>query len=139
MLRALGALTNEELIRSALDFSMDEKKVRRQDTPILLAALGMNTAARPLVWEFVKANWDELKKRYHGGGFGSVTRVVKGTLSSFTTQGELADAEQFIRAHRVPGTERAMKQALETVRSNVAWLGRDREEIADWLDRYGAA
>ena len=139
VLRALGALTNEELIRSALDFSMDEKKVRRQDTPILLAALGMNTAARPLVWEFVKANWDELKKRYHGGGFGSVTRVVKGTLSGFTTQGELADAEQFIRAHRVPGTERAMKQALETVRSNVAWLGRDREEIADWLDRYGAA
>ncbi|MDP3947398.1 MAG: ERAP1-like C-terminal domain-containing protein, partial [bacterium] len=138
VLRALGALTNEELIREALVFSMSEK-VRRQDTPILLAGIGMNTVARPFVWEFVKANWDELKKRYHGGGFGSITRVVKGTVSGFTTEGELKDAEQFIRAHRVPGTERAMKQALEVVRSNIAWLGRDRVEIADCLDRYYAA
>ncbi|MDP3947704.1 MAG: M1 family metallopeptidase, partial [bacterium] len=118
VLRALGALTDEEFIREALVFSMSEK-VRRQDTPILLAGIGMNTTARPFVWEFVKANWDELGKRYHGGGFGSITRVVKGTVSGFTTEGELKDAEQFIRAHRVPGTERAMKQALEVVRSNI--------------------
>lgn len=135
VLRALGALRSKELIRAALDFSMSEK-VRRQDTPILLAGIGGNTDARSLAWEFIKANWDELKKRYHGGGFGSITRVFKGTVSGFTSHEALQDAEQFFRAHRVPGTERAVKQALETVRSNIAWLHRDQNEMADWLTRY---
>ncbi|MBI2639868.1 MAG: M1 family metallopeptidase [Candidatus Sungbacteria bacterium] len=139
ILRALGALTNKELINEALGFAMNEKKVRRQDAPILLATMGMNTAARPFVWEFVKTNWDELKRRYHGGGFGIVTRVFKTTVSGFTTREWLKDAEGFFRAHRVPGSERAIKQALEAIRSNIAWLKRDHEEIADWLNRNNAS
>jgi puromycin-sensitive aminopeptidase len=43
--------------------------------------------------------------------------------------------EAFFRENPMPGTERSVAQALETVRLNVAWLERDRAAVQEFLCR----
>lgn len=132
VLRALGAFKDENVIKKVLAFSLSDK-VRAQDTPILLNNIGSNDTARKLTWEFIKENWEELLRRYHGGGFGSITRVLQDTTSGFVTAEDLNDVEKFFNEHRVPGTERAIAQSLEEIRSNMAWRARDLENIREWF------
>ncbi|MBI4458552.1 MAG: hypothetical protein HY648_00660, partial [Acidobacteria bacterium] len=70
--------------------------------------------------------------RYHGSGIGLLSRVVV-IASGFTSAAELQDAATFFRAHRVPGTERAIKKSLEMIRSNIAWRERARGELQDYF------
>ena len=134
VLRAMGSFTIPDVIQKVLAFSLSEK-VRAQDTPILLSNVGANDDGRKPTWNFIKENWEELERRYHGGGFGSVTRVLQGTTSGFTTTEDLADVEQFFSEHPTPGAERAMAQSLEMIRSNISWLARDLENIREWLEQ----
>lgn len=132
VLRALGAFRDESVIKKVLTFSLSDK-VRAQDTPILLNNLGSNDAARKLTWGFIKENWEELLRRYHGSGFGAITDVIQTTTSGFITSEDMIDVEKFFSEHKVPGTERAMAQSLEMIRSNIAWRARDLELIREWL------
>lgn len=134
VLRAMGSFKSPGVIQKVLAFSLSDK-VRSQDTPILLNNVGANDDGRKPTWEFIKENWAELQRRYHGGGFGSVTGVLQTTSSGFITTEDLADVEKFFSEHQVPGTERAMAQSLETIRSNIAWRARDLENIREWLTK----
>lgn len=132
ILRALGSFRKKELLRRTLDFSISDE-VRRQDTPFLLAGVGLNPAGRELAWEFLKANWKLLVERHHGGGFGSITRGMAVIVGGLRTLAHFDDAKQFFRTNKVPGIERAVKQSLEKIRSNHQWLKRDRKNIEIWL------
>ncbi len=132
VLRALTRFKRKEIIRRALDFALSPG-VRAQDTFILLAGFGGNQTGRPIAWEFIKSNWKTLTKRYAGGGLGLMTRVIEGATSGFTTAQELSDAGKFFRKHPVPGTERSVKQSLETIRANITWRLRDSRNVQLWF------
>jgi hypothetical protein len=44
--------------------------------------------------------------------------------------------EAFFKAHEAPGAERAIQQALEVIRSNAGWLGKDGDNVAKWLEAH---
>ncbi len=138
VLRALGAFKAPDVAQKVLAFSLSSK-VRTQDTPILLTNIGSNDDVRKMTWEFIKTNWGELERRYHGGGFGSITRVLQETTSGFITTEDLADVEKFFGEHKVPGAERAMAQSLEEIRSNISWRARDLENIREWFAQNTAS
>jgi len=132
VLRAMGAFRHEEILTEVLQFSLSER-VRAQDTPIAIISVASHPLGRALAWEFVKQHWKTLLKRYHDGGLGLLTRIL-GITAGFHTQEKLRDVERFFRTHRVPGTGRVMRQSLELIRSNIAWLERDREDLRGWLE-----
>jgi len=84
-----------------------------------------------MAWEFLKSNWDELDRRYGEGGFG-LMRLVS-IVSGFTTEEQREDVERFFTEHPVPSADRTVRQALERIRLNAAWLDRNRSEVAEWL------
>jgi puromycin-sensitive aminopeptidase len=131
ILRSMGSFSDKETVKEVLKFSFSEK-VRSQDGPILLISVGMNPANRKATWEFVKKNWKKLLDRYERGGLGLMTRLLEVT-AGFTKEEELKDVSAFFKTHRFPGADRTMKQSLEMIKSNIAWLNRDREDIKQWL------
>ena len=127
VLRAMGNFRQRSVLEMLLQFSLSEN-VRSQDTPIALASAASHPLGRTLAWNFTKKNWSTLVNRYHGGGLNLLSRII-GITAGFHTREQWADVRDFFRTRRIPGTERAVKKSLEILRSNVAWLERDRADL----------
>ena len=124
---SMARFQQEELLRETLERSLTDD-VRLQDTIFVVAAVAANNRGRNLAWEFLKERWDEFDRRYGGGGFGLMRLVA--ITNAFTTNEQRNDVETFFEAHPTPAAERTIRQALERIALNVAWLDRNRDELA---------
>lgn len=127
--RALGLFTQKALLKKTLAFSVS-KDVRYQNTLGIIASVWGNPYGRYLAWEFVKKNWQMLKKRYAGGHY--FTRVF-GPASDFSKKSDAQDIQAFIKKNPVPEAARTIAQSLEQINANVAWLTRDKNAIRSFL------
>ena len=48
----------------------------------------------------------------------------------FTTAEMSEDVERFFTDHPAPAAERSIRQSLERIQINIAWLNRNRTELA---------
>ena len=124
---SMARFQQEELLRETLERSLTDD-VRLQDTIFVVTAVAANNQGRNLAWDFLKEQWEEFDRRYGGGGFG-LMRLVSIT-NHFTTNEQRDDVEAFFDAHPTPAAERTIRQALERIALNVAWLDRNRDELA---------
>ena len=133
-MRFVGALCNfsdSSLLRETLERSLDESHVRSQDTIRVMVGVASNHAGRELAWEFLKDNWAEFDRRYGEGGF-AIMRLVS-ISSVFTTEEKRREVQEFFEANPVPAAERTIRQGLERMAINIAWLEKNREDLAGWL------
>ena len=130
LLVALGNFDQPELLGETLERALSDE-VRIHDTILVVRGVGGNRKGRDQAWEFVKENWDTFVSRYADGLF-ALSNLVP-VVSRFNTEEKLADVEEFFGAHPTPAADRAIKQALEVIRLNVAWLSRNRDELGEWL------
>ncbi|KAL6422387.1 hypothetical protein ACFW04_010611 [Cataglyphis niger] len=130
ILRALGAIKDQALLRKVLDFAMSED-VRAQDTVFAIMSVGLSYKGRLMAWNFFKEKWKTLLDRYEGGFL--LARLVKFTTENFVTEEQAKDVESFFESHPTPGTERTVQQCVESIRLNTAWLARDKDSIKEYL------
>ena len=102
--------------------------MRLQDTIFVVSAVAANHKGRNLAWEFLKEQWDEFDRRYGGGGFGLMRLVA--ITNAFSSDAMRDDVTAFFEVHPTPAAERTIRQALERIQLNTAWLGRNRAELA---------
>jgi aminopeptidase N len=105
--------------------------VRSQDTVTVLGAVSGNPKGKALAWDFLKENWDVFNERYGHGGF-MLMRLVS-LPRGFTTQERLNDVKQFYAAHPTPAAERSVRQVIEGLELNVAWLDKNKDDVSQWL------
>ena len=130
LLMSLGSFEQPELLAETLDRSLSDE-VRVHDTINVVHSVAGNRFGRDQAWEFLKDNWAEIDRRYGEGGF-ALMQLVSFT-SAFTTEEKREDIERFFRDHPAPAAERTIRQSLERIGINVAWLDRNRDELAAWL------
>ena len=127
LLMGLTQFKSRELLSQTLDRALSED-VRTQDAPYPILGTGMNAYGRDLAWDYLKENWEEIDRRYGEGGF-MIMRLVSFT-SGFTSEEKRQDVEKFFADHPAPAAERSIRQALERISLNIAWLDRNRSELA---------
>nr|AAG48733.1 puromycin-sensitive aminopeptidase [Drosophila melanogaster] len=125
--RALGCCGDLKLLRRVIDFAMSSE-VRAQDSVIVIVAVAINPKGRDMAWEFFKENNKQLLERYQGGFL--LSRRIKYLIENFAFEERAKEVEEFLQANQIPGCERTVSQAVETIRFNAAWLQRDREQLA---------
>ena len=133
-MRFLGALcgfSDETLLQETLERSLNDDYVRSQDTIRVMVGVASNRSGRELAWQFLKDNWAEFDRRYGEGGF-AIMRLVS-ISSLFATQEKRQEVEEFFAANPVPAAERTIRQGLERMAINIAWLDQNREDLARWL------
>ena len=126
MLMSLARFQQEDLLRETLDRALTDD-VRLQDTIFVVSAVAANNRGRNLAWDFLKEKWDEFDRRYGSGGFGLMRLVA--ITNAFTSNEKRDDVAAFFEAHPTPAAERTIRQALERIALNVAWLERNRGEL----------
>ena len=130
LLVSLSRIPERELISDVLKRSLTDD-VRSQDTVTVVGAVSNNPNGKDLAWNFLKENWGEFNERYGHGGF-MLMRLV-GLPSGFTTQEKLEEVRQFYGANPVPAAERSVRQVIESIELNVAWLAKNKEDVSNWL------
>ena len=131
LLGALSGFDDAELLQQTLDRTLDTSFVRTHNTIGVIARTAANPKGSDLAWELLKANWPEFDRRYGEGGFGLMTLVS--ITGKFTTQEKLEDVEKFFTDTSVPAAERTIRQSLEAIRLNIAWLEKNRGPLGKWL------
>lgn len=131
-LHALGCFRNEKLLEQTLRFAMSPE-VRSQDTVGVVAAVAGNPSGQDLAWEFIKANWQELEKRYGEGTSPMLSHLIASTISGLDTRDKKQEVEEFFATHPVPAATMALARALESIDINVAWLEKNRNAVGEWL------
>jgi puromycin-sensitive aminopeptidase len=128
---SLASFEDTNLLSETLERSLTPDVRAHETVTAITFAAGSSAAGRDLTWEFVKENWEELFRRYGDGGF-ALMRLVSIT-GAFTTEDKREDVEHFFRDHPAPGAERSVRQSLERIQTNVAWLTKNRDELAKWF------
>ncbi|MEK7161128.1 MAG: M1 family metallopeptidase [Patescibacteria group bacterium] len=128
--RALAQFSNPHLLKKTLEFALSPA-VRDQDAPFIIAAVFRNPIGADIALGFVKKHWNELLKRY-ASGLSMISRIIS-TMDNFYTEEKAKEIEKFFKTRKAPGANRAIKQTLEKIRSQAAWLKRDGQHLENWL------
>jgi len=133
--RLLAGLTQFEqpdLALETLNRSFTDR-VRTHEAIGVIVRTAMSGKGRDIAWQFMREHWDEVHRRYGEGGFGLMYLVE--TTSGFTTQDRLEEVQKFFTDNPTPAAERTVRQSLEKIRLNIAWLDKNRLDLAEWLNR----
>jgi aminopeptidase N len=124
---ALTQFTDPKLISRTLEYAVSPE-VRRQDVPLLLGAMLRNPASREIAWSFVKTRWSDVSAKIEGP-FGSLV----GATSGFCDARLRDDVREFFTEHPVPGSDRPLRQAIESMENCIRMKDQQAHHLAAWL------
>lgn len=130
ILSSLGAIRDENILMKILEFSISEE-VRAQDVPRVIESVTTTYQGRLLTWQYFKNNWQIFVKRCQSGTL--MKTIVEIVTGKFVTEEIIQDIEDFFEKNHISGTERTIKQRIEIIKFNAAWLNRDKEPIEEFL------
>ncbi|KAK8728890.1 hypothetical protein OTU49_008846 [Cherax quadricarinatus] len=112
--------------------------MRRQDAGRTFTNVAVDGIGTLIAWDFLRANWNRITD-YIGTTFFTLPKMVQEVSRSFNTPQLLAELEEFQRVNegRLLMAERAVAQALESTRINLAWMQKNKAFIVDWLTQKG--
>jgi len=125
------------LIQQYLEFAKNDSLVRSQDYFTVLQYIAQNPVGLPIVWDFIRSEWDYLVNRFTLNNR-SLGTMVGNVCSHFTSQLRLNEMKACFAQYPDAGAgARARQQALETVQNNIKWLATNQQTLADWLKVNG--
>ncbi|KAG6389346.1 hypothetical protein SASPL_150814 [Salvia splendens] len=116
ILGSLGSCRDPEIVQEFLDFLLSSE-VRSQD---VVVGVSVCRESRETAWNWLKANWDNLTKTY-GSGF-LIAHIISNIVSPFSSYEKAAEVEEFFSSRMMPNIARTVKQGIERIHINAAWV-----------------
>lgn len=145
-LQALGRTTDVEVIKKVLlPFLFNSSppaaaadSIPGADMHILSGMFAGNRAARPLMWAYIRDNWDEFTGKLAGNPI-LVDRMINVSLPKFNDLETLKEIEAFFAGKDTKGFDRTLEQVKDKIRGRAAYKTRDAEGVKQWLVSNGYA
>lgn len=145
-LQALGHAEDEAVIKNVLlPFLFNTSppaaaadSVPAADMHILSGTLAANRVGRPLLWAYLRDNWQQFNTKL-GGNPILVDRMVNVSLPKFADLDSLRDIENFFAGVSTKGFDRTLEQVKDKIRGRAAYKTRDAKGIKEWLVGNGYA
>lgn len=133
---ALTDTTNKTILKKYLSWTMDNSKIRSQDTCSVIEHISLNPVATEMTYNFVKKHWHTLFKRYGKGSF-DMSRLIKSVFGRFKTEEGLKEAQDFLstQKHQLGSGKLAAKQAIAAIKNHIAWLKKNEKDVVAWLKK----
>jgi len=128
-LYALAGARDPALVTNTLHMILDATVIRKQDGPRLLHRLAADSISNAyLAWDFIKDHSGEFKARYGRSHF-EIAELVESVASQFLTETKLHEVQEFFNSRIDSTAHMSLKQALETVQTNIEWIKRNAAEL----------
>ncbi|KAM6912940.1 glutamyl aminopeptidase [Xenentodon cancila] len=133
LLYGLASVENVDLLFRLLEATKNETLVRSQDLFTVVRYVSYNPVGQSMAWDWATLNWDYLVSRYTIDDR-YLGRLLTQITRTYNTELQLWKMEHFFSLTVDAGAgEMPRKQALETVRNNIGWIRRNKDEINTWL------
>lgn len=129
-MRSLGRAKDPELIKRTLDMAFGGE-VKDQDVYMPLAGLRAHTEGTEALFGWMVENWELITTKIPPA-MSMLGHLVNILTSSFTTKEQLEKVEKFFADKSTAGFEMNLAQSLDSIRSKVTWVERDREDVSAW-------
>nr|XP_006119336.1 glutamyl aminopeptidase [Pelodiscus sinensis] len=133
LLYGLASVKNITLLDRYLKYIYNTSLIKSQDAFTVLKYISYNSYGKTMAWDWMRLNWDYLVKRYtlNNAYLGRLVSITQ----TFNTDLQLWQMENFFEKYPIAGAgEAPRKQALETVKTNIAWLKQNKGEIEAWFN-----
>jgi aminopeptidase N/puromycin-sensitive aminopeptidase len=131
---ALSFFRDPKLVERTLDMSVSPE-MRNQDAPFRIAAALNNSQTQAVAWTWIKGHWPEVEKKLTT----SNGVAIIGGARSFCSADLRDDVQQFFSEHKVPTSERALRQAVERINSCIGYREHQQGNLASWLGEHSPA
>ncbi|KAM4543185.1 glutamyl aminopeptidase isoform 2-T2 [Odontesthes bonariensis] len=133
LLYGLASVDDVELLYKLLEATKDESVVRSQDLFTVVRYVSLNPLGQSMAWDWTTLNWNYLVKRYTINDR-NLGRLLTRITTTYNSDLLLWKMQHFFELTPDAGAgEMPRQQALETVRNNIEWIRRNRDEIRNWL------
>nr|XP_027215499.1 endoplasmic reticulum aminopeptidase 1-like [Penaeus vannamei] len=132
MLKAMAQTRDPWLMQQYLEYTLDGSKIRPQDVMIVLSEVSQNPGGRLSAWRMVRQHWTQISQLFGHGSF-TIGAIIKAVTSPFTSAFDLGEVESFFSNVDVGPGERALAQALETIRLHIQWHEHNLDDVTQWL------
>ncbi|XP_043478871.1 glutamyl aminopeptidase-like isoform X1 [Leptopilina heterotoma] len=134
LMRGLAGVRSASLLNRFISNAMDENYVRAQDAFTCLRQISANPVGTPLVWDWVRENWEFLVKRYTLNDR-YLGQLIPAVTSSFASEVKLNEIKAFYEKYPEAGAGALYRtRGLETVVNNMKWLQKNEAKIEAWLN-----
>ncbi|XP_015259615.1 PREDICTED: aminopeptidase N-like isoform X2 [Cyprinodon variegatus] len=134
LMYALSCTKEPWLLNRYIQLCLDPEKIRKQDVAFTLVYIARNAIGHPLVWDFLRGNWDYLLNEY-GRGSISLSRILNGLTERFSTQFEYKQLQLFkeeVEA-QLESAAGVFDQVLERTKANINWVALNKKQVNQWL------
>lgn len=110
--------------------------VKDQDVYMPVSGLRSHPEGIEAMFSWMTSNWETMYRRLPPSlsMLGSMVTIM---TSGFTTQRQLSQVEAFFANKNKNGYDKSLEQSKDAIRSNVSWVGRDRDDVRAWLKADG--
>ncbi|TPX47347.1 hypothetical protein SeMB42_g03352 [Synchytrium endobioticum] len=138
-LQALGAINSLELVLYLLDeVVLNTEIVRSQDAMYPLAGMSNHNCetakVRAMIWDWLKRNWDGVIYPRYEPTLSLLGRITQTCIEDRVGVDFAEEVSDWAKDHPTASIRRMLDQSLEKVRSNTAWLERERANVAKWIN-----
>uniref|UniRef100_A0A3Q2YBD9 Aminopeptidase n=1 Tax=Hippocampus comes TaxID=109280 RepID=A0A3Q2YBD9_HIPCM len=133
---ALASSPLHQKLKWILEQSLLGEVIKTQDLPHVLVSVSRNPRGHRLAWDFLRANWQTLIKKFEVGS-SSIARMVKGVTGLYSTKTMLSSVEKFFSSLTVEmGSEmRCIQQTYDAIHENIRWGETNFSVLQSWLKK----
>ncbi|KAK2575060.1 hypothetical protein KPH14_008800 [Odynerus spinipes] len=136
LMRGLAGIKESWILSKFITIAKDENYVRAQDLFSCLTAIASNPVGTPLVWDWVRGNWEFLVQRYTLNDR-YLGQLIPGITKTFATETKLNEMKAFFEKYPEAGAGASSRaKALETVQNNIKWLAKNTAKLESWLNKH---
>jgi len=134
-LRSLGRARDPELIKKTLELPLSAD-VKAQDIYMPIGGLGTTPEGVEKRWQWMTDNWSTLVEKLPPS-MTMLSSVVSICCSGFTNEEQMRKVQGFFENKDKKGFDRSLEQSLDSIRAKSNQLGRDADDVANWLKENG--
>ncbi|KAK5870873.1 hypothetical protein PBY51_003783 [Eleginops maclovinus] len=136
MKSAMSTTPLQDKLKWMMEQSLHGEVMKTQDLPDVMVSVSRNPQGYKMGWDFLRANWHILIKKFDLGS-STVSYMVNGVTNQYSTREMLDEVRSFFGSlTEESGSEmRCIRQAYETIEDNIRWTDKNLPLLQVWLDK----
>uniref|UniRef100_A0A665V9W9 Aminopeptidase n=1 Tax=Echeneis naucrates TaxID=173247 RepID=A0A665V9W9_ECHNA len=126
----------KDKLKWMMEQSLHGEVMKTQDLPDVVVSISKNPIGYKLAWDFLRANWRTLIKKFDLGS-NTVSYMVTGVTSQYSTREMLDEIRSFFGSltEETGSKMRCIQQTYETIEDNIRWMETNLPLLQAWLDK----
>ncbi|XP_037536182.1 endoplasmic reticulum aminopeptidase 1b [Nematolebias whitei] len=133
---AMAVTPLQDKLKWMMEQSLGGEVMKTQDLPDVVVSVAKNPRGYKMAWDFLRANWVTLIKKFDLGS-NSVSYMVTGVTNQYSTREMLNEVRSFFDSltEETGSKMRCIQQTYETIEDNIRWMDAHLPLLEAWLNR----